>query len=74
MTGVLAYLALTVTLPAMLLGHQGQDWPLAGAWRWLRGSLAASRAARALGEQPERYRPPQRPSWAAGEVTRQLTP
>ena len=39
MTDVLAYLALVVTIPAMLLGHQGQDWPLAGAWRWVRARM-----------------------------------
>lgn len=41
MTGVLAYLALVVTLPALLLGHQGQDFPLPlrGVWRWLYAPL-----------------------------------
>jgi hypothetical protein len=31
--GVLAYLALVVVVPALLLGHQGQDFP---PWRWWR--------------------------------------
>ena len=50
MTDVLAYLALVVTIPAMLLGHQGQDWPLAGAWRWVRARMPrAGRCAPAGG-------------------------
>ena len=32
MTAVAAYVVLVVVLPALLLGHQGQHWPLAGAW------------------------------------------
>lgn len=40
---VAAYMALTVTLPALLLGHQGQHWPLRGAWRAAR-ALVARRA------------------------------
>lgn len=39
--------------------------PVHAAWTGVSGALAASRAVRALGEQPGRYRPPQRPSWAA---------
>lgn len=38
---------------------------VSGACRAVAGALAAERALRALGEQPDRYRPPQRPSWAA---------
>lgn len=34
--GVVAYLALIVAIPALLLGHQGQDWPLTPLWRTLR--------------------------------------
>lgn len=36
MTSVAAYLTLVVVLPALLLGHQGQDWPLAGVRRAVR--------------------------------------
>lgn len=35
-----AYMALTVTLPALLLGHQGQDFPLRGVWRAARALIA----------------------------------
>lgn len=35
------------------------------AWEAVAGALSASGAVRALRVQPERYRPPQRPSWAA---------
>lgn len=37
----------------------------AAACRAVTAALAASRALRDLGAQPERYRPPQRPAWAA---------
>ncbi|GAA3852142.1 hypothetical protein GCM10023084_02910 [Streptomyces lacrimifluminis] len=37
---VAAYMALTVTLPALLLGHQGQDFPLRGVWRTARALIA----------------------------------
>lgn len=37
---VAAYMALTVTIPALLLGHQGQHWPLRGAWRAGRALMA----------------------------------
>lgn len=37
----------------------------AAACRAVTGALAASRALRDLGARPERYRPPQRPAWAA---------
>ena len=39
--------------------------PVNAAREALGGAVAASTALRALGEQPERYRPPQRPAWAA---------
>lgn len=39
--------------------------PVHAACAAVSAALAASRALRALGEQPERYRPPQCPSWAA---------
>lgn len=49
---VAAYMALTVTLPA-LLGHQGQDFPLRGVWRTARALIArrapSACATRALG-------------------------
>ena len=37
---VAAYMALTVTLPALLLGHQGQHFPLRGVWRASRALIA----------------------------------
>lgn len=37
---VAAYMALTVTLPALLLGHQGQHFPLRGAWRTARALIS----------------------------------
>lgn len=50
---VAAYMALTVTLPALLLGHQGQDFPLRGAWRATRALISrrapSACAWRALG-------------------------
>lgn len=50
---VAAYMALTVTLPALLLGHQGQHWPLRGVWRAARALMARRApsvcATRALG-------------------------
>ncbi|MGW7726264.1 hypothetical protein ACWGJ6_23380 [Streptomyces canus] len=39
--------------------------PVNAAREALSGALAASGALNALREQPERYRPPQRPAWAA---------
>lgn len=51
MTGVAAYVVLVVVLPALLLGHQGQDFPLPlrGAWRRLCARLAAEVPERAPG-------------------------
>jgi hypothetical protein len=40
-------------------------WPCGVAREAVGGALAASRAARALAADRERYRPPQTPSWAA---------
>ena len=37
--GLLAFVALVVAVAAPLCGHQGQPWPLGGAWRWLYGRL-----------------------------------
>ena len=48
MTDVLAFLAATVAVTAVLCGHQGQPWPLAGLWRAVAAPLAASGALRAL--------------------------
>lgn len=33
MTDVLVFLAVTVAVAAVVCGHQGQPWPLAGLWR-----------------------------------------
>lgn len=49
MTAVAAYVVLVVVLPALLLGHQGQDWPLAGAWRAVRARWPRRGALRGLG-------------------------
>lgn len=80
MIGVVAYLALIVAIPALLLGHQGQDWPLSWVWRTLRAALAPSRghtcpcgASEGSDGTPEPQRIPRapqgrpessRPSWA----------
>ncbi|HEY9353650.1 MAG TPA: hypothetical protein VIP28_10380 [Nocardioides sp.] len=80
MIAVLAFVALTVTIPALLLGHQGQDWPLRGPWRWLRarmprrgpqapvcGPQSPSRLPRGLRDAPEPAQSRSRrpaPSWA----------
>lgn len=53
MTDALAFLAATVAVTAVLCGHQGQRWPLAGLWRAVAGPLAASGALRALRPLPE---------------------
>ena len=53
MTDALAFLAATVAVTAVLCGHQGQPWPLAGLWRAVAGPLAASGALRALRPLPE---------------------
>ena len=34
-----AYMALAVALPGLALGHQGQHWPLRGAWRTVRAVM-----------------------------------
>jgi len=52
-TDVLAFLAATVAVAAVVCGHQGQRWPLAGLWEAVSGAVAASRAVRALGEHRE---------------------
>ena len=39
--------------------------PVNAAREAVAGAVAASTALNALGEQPDRYRPPQRPAWAA---------
>lgn len=39
--------------------------PVNAARRAVAGACAASAALRALGEQPDRYRPSRRPLWAA---------
>jgi hypothetical protein len=52
-TDVLVFLAASVAVAAVVCGHQGQSWPLAGLWRAARGAVAASRAVWALGEHRE---------------------
>ena len=77
MTDALAFLAATVAVTAVLCGHQGQPWPLAGLWRTLRARMpragrcvptgAPQRVVRLplhLRDAPEASQPPLRPSWA----------
>lgn len=70
MTGLFAYLVLVVVIPALLLGHQGQDFPLRRACAWLYGRLPASGASQAVPEGREPQRPSRArtarpvPSWA----------
>jgi hypothetical protein len=52
-TDALVFLAVTVAVAAVVCGHQGQPWPLAGLWRAVSGAVAASRAVWALGERRE---------------------
>jgi hypothetical protein len=47
-TDALVFLAVTVAVAAVVCGHQGQPWPLAGLWRAVAAPLAASGALRAL--------------------------
>jgi hypothetical protein len=75
-TGVVAYLALVVAIPALILGHQGQDFP---PFRWLRAARVRRgihapvsrpqgpvRLPRHLRTAPEPSQPPSRPAphWA----------
>ncbi len=79
MAGLAAYLACTVAIAALACGHQGQDWPLPGAWRWLRAHLPRRGAlwghgaphgpscdSRVAGtsERPSGARVRPRPSWS----------
>ena len=70
MTGVLAYLALVIAIPALLCGHCGEDWPLTGAcrrvWKTARRALRAPLADERAPQAPESTPSPQRrsrPSW-----------
>lgn len=49
MIGMVAYLAVVVAIPAMMLGHQGQPFP---PRRWLRAARAR-RGSQAPAEAPE---------------------
>lgn len=78
MTGLVAYLALVVVVPALLLGHQGQDWPLKlrrphkarqpreAACAPLCGPQSPARLPGSLRGAPEasQRRPRPTPSWA----------
>lgn len=80
MIGLAAYLALVVTLPALVLGHQGEVFPPLRWWRWARarqarrgawrgsgapqGPFCDSRAAETPAGPPERRTAPRVPSWA----------
>lgn len=50
-----AYLAMVVAVAALLCGHQGQPWPLAGLWRTVYRFAGARRVlyARLRPEAPE---------------------
>lgn len=69
MIGLLAYLALVVVIPALLLGHQGQDFPLARACRcalaWRpQGRSRVSRVLRGAPEPAHARTAVSVPSWA----------
>lgn len=76
MTGVLAYLALVIAIPALLCGHCGEDWPLTGACRWAwktaRRALYGRRRPEQASRAPDSTESPQRrsrPSWAHEQPT-----
>lgn len=69
MTGLLAYVACSLALTALVCGHHGQDWPLAGARRRLCARLATEQAADAPPEPRTAHSAPEvpprpAPSWA----------
>jgi len=79
-TDVLAFLAATVAVTAVLCGHQGRPWPLAGLWRsaW---TAAASRKPQEPAGAPERPSrgsrdagTPQKPADGRTELRPQLAP
>ena len=53
MTDAFVFLAVTVAVAAVVCGHQGQPWPLAGLWEAVSGAVAACVALNALGERRE---------------------
>lgn len=63
---LLAWIVLTAAAATLALyAVVAVVWaPVHAARKALGAAFAASGAVRALGEQPERYRPIQRPSWA----------
>lgn len=76
MIGVVAYLAIVIAIPALMLGHQGEDFP---PWWWLRAARARARSqtpvsrpespprvSRIPRSAPEASQAPSRPvpSWA----------
>jgi hypothetical protein len=66
-TGLLAYVASAVAFAALLCGHHGQDWPLAGVWGWLYARLSAPQPSDTAREPRTAPRPAQgrpAPSWA----------
>jgi hypothetical protein len=79
-TGVFAYLVLVVVVPALLLGHQGQDFPPLRWWRALRSRMPRRGAWRGRGaphspsgvsrdlepapEPPQSRTEPRVPTWA----------
>lgn len=72
MTGVVAYLALVIVVPALLLGHQGQDWPLRGAWRLMRPTARTPPTELPFPALIAARRRPQ-PSWALPGDTEALS-
>jgi hypothetical protein len=61
-----AYLALVVACTALLCGHQGQPFPLHGAWRHLTAPRRVFRASRVTtgAHSPADGRTTVRPLWA----------
>lgn len=58
-------LGAVVATAGLLGGIATVVWPWITAWERVTGALAASRALRAYRVEPDRYRPPQQPFWAA---------
>lgn len=54
MIGLVAYLVLVVTLPALVLGHQGEDFPPLRWWRWARQARRGARRGQGAPRSPFR--------------------
>lgn len=63
----LAFVAMVVAVAAPLCGHQGQSWPLGGAWRGLSRLRSRSRVSsdtEGVTEPPRPRTAVRSPSWA----------